>query len=657
MRRYGSGSEIDRISARGPTANSAFRISIAFICTYAIFALAVIPFAKNPGPEIPGITALFVATVFATELSTSFLLFVHFRANPHWSLLTLGSAFLYSALMVVPHLLTFPGAVLADQTLVGSSRQAPGHIFVSWITGFALLTFVSVLFEAHASRHQFALVRVDRAVCTAVSAVSVVILSVTLIAILLDDHLPALVKEPQSWTGYSQFLILIAIALFAGSIAIVLFSVRNELFLWLVMALATDVIASIISEVGGARYSVGWLMGRLTWIISGCVLFLYFLRQFGRQQNLLVASQNSLDQAREMKDRILAIASHDLRQPLQTLFLLNGVLRRLATDSHVATAIAGQENAIQAMSELLDSLLDISKLEAGATKPQITDVDLDGLFEGLRVEFAGIAATKGLHLEILSSNETARTDPKLLGQVLRNLLSNAIKFTYEGSVRMQCAHEAGQLRIDVTDTGRGIASEHLAHIFEEFYQAGGMPSTGREGHGLGLSIVRRLIQLLGHQIKVASTVGEGSTFSIVLPVGSARFGVAPPIEASSQDVRMDHAHVMVVEDDASVLSGIRSLLETVGYRVTGVASIGEALKQARKQKDIVLLITDFHLSNGELGTEAIQSIRSVLGRDVKAFLLTGDTSSRLQTIARENDACLMSKPVNADEFLGLLGCN
>src|SRR5215467_10240960 len=239
MRTYVSGAEVDYISARGPPANSAFAISIAFICTYAIFALAVIPFAANPGPVIPGITAAFVATVFITELSTSFLLFVHFRANPHWSLLILGSAFLYSAFMVVPHLLTFPGAVLADQTLVGSSRQASGYVFVLWVIGFALLTFVSVLFEARASRHQFALVQVDRAVCTAVSAVSVIVLSVILIAILLDDHLPALVKLSPRWTGYSQFVILIAIALFAGSIAIVLLSIRNELFLWLVMALAT----------------------------------------------------------------------------------------------------------------------------------------------------------------------------------------------------------------------------------------------------------------------------------------------------------------------------------------------------------------------------------------------------------------------------------
>src|SRR5262250_1977257 len=155
--------ESDRASARSAPAHSAFTISIAFICTYAIFALAVTPFARNPGPEIPAITTLFVTTVFATQLSTSFLLFVHFRANPRWSLLILGSAFLYSALMMVPHLLTFPGAVLMNQALVGGSRQATGYIFVSWVNGFALLTFVSVLFEAHTSRHQYALVRVDRA--------------------------------------------------------------------------------------------------------------------------------------------------------------------------------------------------------------------------------------------------------------------------------------------------------------------------------------------------------------------------------------------------------------------------------------------------------------------------------------------------------------
>src|SRR5215813_8320412 len=223
MRTHTSRAEIDRVSARSTSAFSPFTISIAFICIYAIFALAVLPFAEKPGPNAPAISLLFGATVFATELPTSLLLFVRFRANPHWSLLILGSAFLYSALMVVPQMLTYPGAVLTDQTLVGGSQQTPGYLFVFWVIGFALLTFVSVIFETCASRHQLALERVDRAVFTAVSAVSVVVLSVTLIAILLGDHLPALIKEPSSWTGLNRFLVLTATALIEGSIAIIPF--------------------------------------------------------------------------------------------------------------------------------------------------------------------------------------------------------------------------------------------------------------------------------------------------------------------------------------------------------------------------------------------------------------------------------------------------
>ena len=168
-----------------------------------------------------------------------------------------------------------------------------GYIFVSWVTGFALLTFVSVIFEARTSRHQYTLVRVDRAVCTAVSVVSIVVLSVSLVAILLGDHLPAQITG-SSWTGLNRALMLFATVLMVVSIAIVLLSIRNELFLWLAMMLAAVVVAIIISGAGGARYTVGWHTARLTWIISGCVLFLYFLRQFARQQSQLVVSDRAL---------------------------------------------------------------------------------------------------------------------------------------------------------------------------------------------------------------------------------------------------------------------------------------------------------------------------------------------------------------------------
>jgi PAS domain S-box-containing protein len=308
MRAYGSGAESDRISAR--SVHSAFTITIAFICTYAIFALAVIPFAENPGPKAPAISLLFGATVFATELPTSLLLFVRFRAEPHWSLLILGSAFLYSALMVVAYMLTYPGAVLTDQTLVGGSQQASSYLFVFWVIGFALLTFVSVIFETCAKRHQFALERVDRAVCTAVSAVSVVVLSLSLIAILLGDYLPPQITGSSSWTGLNRFLVLTATALIAASIAIVLFRIRNELFLWLAMMLTMVAVAHIISAAGGARFTVGWLVARLMWIISGCVLFFYFLRQFASQQSQLVVSDRAL-QASEQHFHMLVQGVRD----------------------------------------------------------------------------------------------------------------------------------------------------------------------------------------------------------------------------------------------------------------------------------------------------------------------------------------------------------
>src|SRR5262245_25685618 len=294
MRADRSGYESDRIRARIAPARSAFTISIAFIFTYTILGLAVIPFAGNPGPEIPGIIAVFGTTVFVTELCTSLLLFVYFRAHPHWSLLILGSAFLYSALMVVLHLLTFPGAVLASQALIGGSRQTTGYIFVLWVAGFALLTFVSVLFEARASRHQYTLVRVDRAVCAAVGAVSIVVLSVSLITIMLGDYLPPQITESSSWTVLNRAIMLFAVVFLVGSIAIVLVSIRNELFLWLAMMLAAVVVGSVVSQVSGGRYTVGWHTARLTWIISGCVLFLYFLRQFARLQSQLVVSERAL---------------------------------------------------------------------------------------------------------------------------------------------------------------------------------------------------------------------------------------------------------------------------------------------------------------------------------------------------------------------------
>jgi signal transduction histidine kinase/CHASE3 domain sensor protein len=229
------------------------------------------------------------------------------------------------------------------------------------------------------------------------------------------------------------------------------------------------------------------------------------------------AARDEANRANQTKGRFLATASHDLRQPLQALSMLNGSLRRRIADPEAGQIASQQQQAITVMAGLLNALLDISKLESGTVKPQIAACDLGALFEELGREFAAPAASKGLKLEVAPCQELALTDRLLLGQVLRNLLGNAVRYTRSGSVRLACRGEGDRLRIDVADTGIGIPPEHLRDIFDEFFQIGASPGGAREGHGLGLSIVKRAAQLLQHELRVQSDPGKGSVFSLLVP--------------------------------------------------------------------------------------------------------------------------------------------
>src|SRR5919109_1372207 len=224
-----------------------------------------------------------------------------------------------------------------------------------------------------------------------------------------------------------------------------------------------------------------------------------------RVQADLVHARESADRANQVKSRFLATASHDLRQPLQTLALLNGTLRRTVDDATVTELLAQQEQAIAGMSRLLNALLDISKLESGAIKPDPSDFVVNALFEELRREFAAVASTKGLSFKVIPSEDCVHSDPSLVGQVLRNLVSNAIKYTHKGWVALRCLHERPSfVRIEVSDSGVGIPNDQLLYIYEEFYQVGIPTNTTRDGYGLGLSIVQRIVKLLGLTLEVHS---------------------------------------------------------------------------------------------------------------------------------------------------------
>jgi two-component system, sensor histidine kinase len=370
-----------------------------------------------------------------------------------------------------------------------------------------------------------------------------------------------------------------------------------------------------------------------------------------------VKARETADRANQGKSRFLATASHDLRQPLQTLALLNGSLRRLVGEPDALEAIAQQELAIGAMSRLLNALLDISKLESGAIKPEPMDFKVAELFDELRNEFAGIAAKKGLDLEVEPSGNCVHSDPSLVEQILRNLLSNAIKYTRQGRVRLRCFHERDRLvRIEVIDTGIGIPSDQLPFICDEFYQVGVPTNSTRDGYGLGLSIVQRLVALLQVGFDVKSEVGKGSAFSLVLPASFAQ--VTPPdapaqAQTKSQipDVKQ---HVLLVEDDQGVRDATRLLLRVEGYRVTAVATLAEALQTAQEFPALDLVLTDYHLGSGETGTQVITELREILNRPVNAVLMTGDTSTAMREVPLDTNVRVASKPIKADELLGLI---
>ena len=373
------------------------------------------------------------------------------------------------------------------------------------------------------------------------------------------------------------------------------------------------------------------------------------------EADLRVASE-AAERANQAKSRFLATASHDLRQPLQTLALLNGALRRSVHDSAAQEILQHESHAIEAMSRLLNGLLDISKLESGAIKPDITDFRVAALFEEMRNEFGSIAESKELELRIEPGEGTVHSDPALLGQILRNLLSNAIKYTRQGWVALRSVPHGRMMRFEVADTGVGIAAEQLPLICDEFYQIGAPHGTTQGGYGLGLSIVQRLVRLLNLKLEVTSEYGRGSVFALDVPMSDAAAepaAVAAAARASTPH-RARAPRILLVEDDPGVRDATRMLLTVEGYHVITAASLTEAADKAKANPDIDLLVTDYHLGKSDTGSQVIGRVRDIVGASLGAILITGDTSSTIRGLATDARLCIASKPIDAEELLRLV---
>lgn len=377
------------------------------------------------------------------------------------------------------------------------------------------------------------------------------------------------------------------------------------------------------------------------------------IAELERERQSAALARDAAEAASRAKSRFLAAASHDLRQPLHALSLFSGALMLRAPDGVVGEIGRNINTAALSLSALVDSLLDISRLDAGTLTPHIERTALRRVLERIEADYRPAADGKQLDFRVRAIDADVDTDAVLLERILRNLVDNAVKYTARGSVVLAAEEDAEAIRLSVRDTGRGIAAEEREQIFEEFYQIGNPERDRSQGLGLGLAIVRRLARLLGTQVELASEPGRGSTFSFSLPRASrsAAGGAAAPARAADPQQALSGIEVLVVDDEPAVRVGMRTLLEAWGCRVTVAAGRSEAERLLEEHKlRFDVLIADFRLRQHENGIDTVRRLRGRIGREVPALLVTGDTAPERLREAQESGLPLLHKPVAPDKL-------
>ncbi|CAO3431112.1 PAS domain S-box protein [Azospirillum endophyticum] len=371
------------------------------------------------------------------------------------------------------------------------------------------------------------------------------------------------------------------------------------------------------------------------------------------------ALERELNVALDARERFLAAASHDLRQPVQALLLLSELLLKESLPAGARRLAEQIQSSLGGLGGMLDGMLDISRLEAGLVAPHPEPVDIGALLARLHSEFAPLAERAGQTLRLVAPPLTMRTDPGLLERVLRNLLANALRFAPGGRVLLGARRRGDHLQIEVWDSGIGIADQHIDRIFQDFFQVGNAARDRREGLGLGLSIAKRLVTMLGGRIDVTSSLGRGSRFTVSLPLREADSATGHHAGAGGQAGSSQpggHADrlIMLVEDDAVIRMALVLMLEDWNYRVAEAGSGAEAeelldgLIDAGEAPDLIL--ADYRLPEGTTGLMVMDMVRRRLSRDVPGVLLTGDTSADRLREAAGAQCALLHKPIQPNRL-------
>jgi two-component system, chemotaxis family, CheB/CheR fusion protein len=389
--------------------------------------------------------------------------------------------------------------------------------------------------------------------------------------------------------------------------------------------------------------------------VEGVVITFTDITERKRVKRALVQAKLQAERATAAKSRFLAAASHDLRQPLQTLHLLQGLLAKVVEGEAAQKLIARFDQTLAGMSGMLNTLLDINQIDSGSVRVEKATFPIDDLFDVLRDEFACHADDQKVSLHVMPCSLSIHSDPRLLEQMIRNLLSNALKYTKRGKVLLGCRRRNGKVSIEICDTGPGIPEEELHAIFEEYRQLDNAARERSQGLGLGLSIVKGLGNLLEHRVYVRSQPGCGSVFGIELELPESRilkqhenerFAAGPKNEAVRRA-----AEILIIEDDPELRELLDHLLKGEGYR-TAVARDGAAaidlVIQGTVRPDLIL--TDFNLPNGMDGLQATAKLREKLHRKAPVIILTGDISTATSREIALQSCVKLNKPVKLKEL-------
>ena len=361
--------------------------------------------------------------------------------------------------------------------------------------------------------------------------------------------------------------------------------------------------------------------------------------------------------ANRSKTRFLAAASHDLLQPMNAARLFMSILRQQKHQNEEQTRLVMRvDRSLTAAEELLNALLDISKLDSGMYEPETEVIAINDLFEQLRRRFKALAANRDLELRVRSGNYRILSDRNLLYRIIQNFLANAIRYTESGGVLLGCRVRGNLLRISVCDTGVGIDDSEADAIFQEFHRLDYAQRLEEKGLGLGLAICDRIARILDHEMGVVSVPGSGSCFSIAVPLASQELidKQALPQAAAGESSKLESLRVLCVDNEPDILEGMRLLLDRWGCDVLLAEGLQEAAQQVRDNGAPELVLVDYHLSDQANGLDVMEHLDRLLQTKVPAIVITADRSPELEEDVRQRQYGLLRKPIKPAALRALI---